>query len=185
MKLLSTALVLLAALALTGSAFSNREYDEADLRATMQDVDVWAGLSVPTVQPKLRNPSAHQEAKMCLALNAWHEARGESFEGQVAVGQVAVRRAGFQAKNVCREIYRDGQFSWTEHWDGTMPQGATWQWALAAAEQTLQWANNPEKHIDYSNGAYFFHAVYVNPRWSRSMELATILGAHRFYKVGG
>src|SRR3990167_5529185 len=59
------------------------------------EIEIWAGLSTPHREPK---PSLEDrkraEAKACLALNAYHEARGEGWAGQVAVGQVALRRGG-------------------------------------------------------------------------------------------
>ena len=104
-----------------------------DVSKEMGDVDTWAGLSVAV---RAEKPGPRDAAKTCLALNAYHEARGEGWAGQVAVGQVALRRAGLDFNHVCKEIYRPGQFSWTAERPrhGALPAGVAWQWALAAAE---------------------------------------------------
>ena len=147
----------------------------------MGDVDTWAGLSVAV---RAEKPGPRDAAKTCLALNAYHEARGEGWAGQVAVGQVALRRAGLDFNHVCKEIFRPGQFSWTverpRH--GALPAGVAWQWALAAAEEALQWAAHPEARTDYSNRATYFHATSVRPYWTRGLELVAMIGEHRFYR---
>ena len=148
------------------------------------EVDVWAGLSTPHREPK---PSleGHKraEAKTCLALNAFHEARGEAFRGQVAVGQVALRRAGLDYRHVCTEVYRQGQFSWTadrpRH--AALPSGDAWQWALAAADTALAWAERGVGE-DYSRGATYFHARSITPYWTRGLELVAVIDNHRFYR---
>jgi spore germination cell wall hydrolase CwlJ-like protein len=159
--------------------------DSEDLRRTLKeamgDVDVYAGLSVPVRSEKR---TARDEAKQCVALNAFYEARGEGWAGQVAVGQVAMRRAGLDYHHVCKEIYRPGQFSWTAERPrhGALPSGETWQWALAAAEQALVWAAHPEAHPDYSAKATYFHNTSVTPYWTRGLELVAMIGEHRFYR---
>jgi N-acetylmuramoyl-L-alanine amidase len=182
MKLLyfALAVMLLAVGTPTWLAFE-REHSAPPVRI---DVDVWAGLTTPAVQPRQSiDDRRRHEAKTCLALNAYYEARGETFSGQVAVGQVALRRAGLAARHVCAEIYRPGQFSWTaERPQGSvLPAGEAWQWALAAAETSLAWA---ERGVgpDYSRGATFYHAVHVKPYWTRGLELVAVVGEHKFYR---
>jgi spore germination cell wall hydrolase CwlJ-like protein len=152
-----------------------------DVAKIMGDVDVHAGLSTPV---KAERPGPRDAAKQCVALNAFYEARGEGWAGQVAVGQVAMRRAGLDFHHVCKEIYRPGQFSWTAERPrhGALPSGETWQWALAAAEQALVWAAHPEAHPDYSAKATYFHNTSVTPYWTRGLELVAMIGEHRFYR---
>ena len=169
----------LSALVLSGS-FSIPAYNpQAEKPVNMGDVDVWSGLSTPV---KHERAGPREAAKHCLALNAYHEARGEGFPGQVAVNQVALRRAGLDFKRVCAEIYKPGQFSWTSTKSGTRPTGAAWSWAMAAAEESLKWAAHPEKFNDYSHKATYFHATNVNPYWNRGLELVAMIGEHRFYR---
>lgn len=51
-------------------------------------------------------------ALLCMALNVYHESRGESIAGQIAVAQVTMNRAG-QERNVCNVALEPNQFSWT------------------------------------------------------------------------
>lgn len=155
-----------------------------DTLSTLVTVDVWAGLSTPHREPK---PSPEDrkraEARTCLALNAYHEARGEAFVGMVAVGQVALRRAGLDPRHVCREIYRPGQFSWTAQRPrgAPLPSGEAWQWSLAAADTALAWAERGEGP-DHSQGATYYHATSVKPYWTRGLELVASIDKHRFYR---
>lgn len=148
------------------------------------DVDIYAGLLTPHVEPK-SSPADRKraEAKLCLALNAYHEARGEAFSGQVAVGQVALRRAGLDHRHVCAEIYKAGQFSWTasRHRGAALPAGEAWSWALHAADMALAWADRGVGP-DHSNGATFYHATSVTPYWTRGLELVASIDKHRFYR---
>lgn len=125
-------------------------------------------------------------ALMCLALNAYHEARGEPFDGQVAVGQVALRRARMVPGRVCAEIYRPGQFSWTD----TRPRGSAlphrsdpaWLRAQQAARVALLWSMGAPQP-DYSGGATHYHAAHVRPYWTRDAVLVAEAGAHRFWRL--
>lgn len=143
-------------------------------------IDTWAGLSTPARQVA---PGKREEAKVCLALNIYHEARGESYEGQVAVAQVTLRRAGMDYRRACAEVYKPHQFSWTAARErhGKLPTGDAWQWARAAAEQAMEWARTGEGH-DFSRGASHYHTVDSRPYWSREFDQVAVLGDHIFYR---
>src|SRR5690606_12076272 len=52
-------------------------------------------------------------ALSCLALNVFHESRGEPLMGQYAVALVTVNRARRDEEQVCEETFKSKQFSWT------------------------------------------------------------------------
>src|SRR3569832_1942068 len=52
-------------------------------------------------------------AAMCLALNIYHEARGENIAGQYAVAMVTMNRAKHDKSKVCGVVLKPHQFSWT------------------------------------------------------------------------
>ena len=56
-------------------------------------------------------------AVICLALNIYHEARGEPIEGQRAVASVTLNRTldPRWPSTVCGVVYDPQQFSWTSH----------------------------------------------------------------------
>lgn len=126
-----------------------------------------------------------ETALLCLTLNAYHEARGELFEGQVAVNQVAMRRAGYDQRKVCRVIYAPGQFSWTAIYPRgkgvPKVKGPEWRRAELAARLSIAWAFGDLKIPDYSKDADHYHSVRVRPSWTRCARLTTQIDRHRFY----
>lgn len=52
----------------------------------------------------------------CLAMNIYHEARGEGIEGMVAVGLVTANRvrSPHYAASYCEVVFQKSQFAWTE-----------------------------------------------------------------------
>lgn len=117
----------------------------------------------------------------CLATAIYYEARGETLDGQLAVGQVIVNRAGSGRfpQSYCGVVTQRGQFSFVT--GGAMPQAdrasAAWQRASAIARIAHEdlWDSSAEN-------ALFFHARRVRPEWaSRRQTLARIDG-HVFYR---
>lgn len=133
-------------------------------------------------------------AVMCLAMNLYHEARGESLAGNLAVGYVTMNRVAdprypdtvcgvvHQAKyhgwDLVNPIKNRCQFSW--YCDGLSDNP---QDGKAMLESVLI-----AKHImagtvtDISEGATHYHAKYVNPYWADDMTVVLEIGEHRFYK---
>ena len=63
------------------------------------------------------------EAKECLALNVYHEARNQTIDGQYAVAHVTMNRVASSkhADNICDVVYANKQFSWTWTLTDTTP----------------------------------------------------------------
>lgn len=125
--------------------------------------------------------SAVLAALTCLSMNAYHEARGEPFLGQVAVSQVLLRRADFDPRRVCREMRRPGQFSWVGK--ARKPRSRTaWREAQLAARTAWLHAVVGGR-TDQSHGADHYHATWIAPpRWTRHMRRVVTVGEHHFYK---
>ena len=133
-------------------------------------------------------------AVMCLAMNLYHETRGETLAGNIAVGYVTMNRVAdprypdticgvvHQAKyhgwDLVNPIKNRCQFSW--YCDGLSD---TPQDGKAMLESVLI-----AKHImagtvtDISEGATHYHATYVNPYWADDMTVVLEVGQHIFYK---
>ena len=60
-------------------------------------------------------PTVDSKQHECLAMNIYHEARGERMEGQIAVAQVTLNRAAHEEwpSTICDVVYQPKQFSWT------------------------------------------------------------------------
>jgi len=133
-----------------------------------------AMLGAPTVDV------AQQE---CLAMNVYHEARGEAVEGQIAVAHVTLNRvkADYWPDTICEVVYQEYQFSWTHLIkDPTPKDKKAWDQALVIARDVM--IGNT---VDPSEGATFYHASYVNPDWAKQMVISKVIGVHVFYVWDG
>jgi hypothetical protein len=122
----------------------------------------------------------------CLALNIYHEARGEPLDGQVAVAQVVMNRVGDAEfpDRVC-EVVRDGgewplarcQFSW---WcDGRIDRPddlAAWTGSKDLARRILTGSVG-----DPTGGALWYHADHITPEWNMDILRQAKIGRHVFY----
>lgn len=117
------------------------------------------------------------QAVTCVALNVYHEARGEPLAGQYAVALVTLNRATISREGVCREVYRPHQFSWTRGRRHAWVHGAAWQTARRVARETLAGAV-----VDMTRGATYYHAVTVHPYWRHHVTPTCRLGQHIFYR---
>ncbi|WP_252193638.1 cell wall hydrolase [Pseudomonas sp. TAE6080] len=118
-----------------------------------------------------------QNALICLALNIYHEARGESLEGQVAVAMVTMNRANWQTTRVCQVVYERNQFSWTNRAKNYSPQEpVAWAKAKRIANRVIN-----GHHEDITHGATHFHTRAVRPAWRNSLKKTATIGQHVFY----
>ena len=124
-------------------------------------------------------------AATCLAMNIYMEGRSEPIEGQWAVAQVTLRRAGStRPDHVCPTVAARHQFSWTTGSGGqrvTALDRAAWRNAESIARQSLLWYTLRHR-ADYSRGATHYHTRDVNPYWAKSMVETARIGNHIFYK---
>lgn len=134
--------------------------------------------------PYIETAEVDATALECMALNIYHEARGESEEGQIAVAHVTVNRAehSYFPNSICGVVWQDSQFSWTI--DGRS-DAANDREAYARAESIAE-AVLLEHVDDPTDGALFYHATYINPpSWTRHMTVADRIGIHIFYHWDG
>ena len=121
----------------------------------------------------------------CLALNIYHEARGESEEGQKAVAHVTINRVNnsYFPSTICGVVWQDKQFSWTHDGKSDRPTDQqAWQKALKIAKDVYQ-----GQAEDNTGGSVFYHADHVKPSWSRhkSMTPYAMIDNHQFYVWSG
>ncbi len=123
----------------------------------------------------------------CLALTIYFEARGESDAGKRAVGNVVMNRVLDDAfpNTVCRVVQQGGemagnrcQFSWWCDGRSDSPKDA------AAWEDSYQVALNAywDRSRDPTDGALWYHADYVKPKWRTAFALGAKIGRHYFYR---
>lgn len=115
----------------------------------------------------------------CLAGAIYFEAKGESFEGQLAVAQVILNRveSGRFARSICGVVFQPGQFSFVR--GGAIPavnqSSKGWRDAVAISRIAQD-----KLHPSRADDALFFHATRVSPRWR--LTRVTAIGNHIFYR---
>ena len=136
----------------------------------------------------------YNEQRECLALNIYHEAKGESELGQRAVAYVTLNRANDDRfpGDICgvvkqARLGKDGQprrnqcqFSW--YCDGKSDEienKESYQQALLVATVVI---NTYGSSFDPTMGATMYHADSVKPKWRKSFEETTQIENHIFYR---
>lgn len=127
-------------------------------------------------------------ALLCLALNVYHESRGEPILGQMAVAQVTMNRAK-TPENVCDVVLAPKQFSWTTNLvsktkkvrkAGLPTESEAWNRALLVAAATLT-GTIP----DLTDGSEFYHEISYKRTswWKKKVTKTKTIGRHVFYTV--
>jgi spore germination cell wall hydrolase CwlJ-like protein len=111
----------------------------------------------------------------CLVRNVYHEARGESMEGQVLVAKTVLNRVADPRwpNNICSVVYQPKQFSWTHTKKDHKMYDATAIKRAKEAAYAAFYTNVP---------VLFFHANYVAPKWAGTREKVAVVGKHIFYQ---
>lgn len=128
----------------------------------------------------------------CLARNVYYEARGESYEGQLAVAVVTLNRVenGLFPNDICgvvneRKLARGEivcQFSWRceGHTNPKKRVSQKHESYKAAFEAILEYDHLTKTLL--TEDTLFFHAKHVKPRWRRFKEKFAMIDNHIFYK---
>lgn len=124
----------------------------------------------------------------CLALNIYHEARGEPVKGQFAVAEVTMNRVASKhyPNTVCGVVYQQnwdtrrkrlvGMFSWTEI--NRKPDISSRLWLESREIAKAVFNEDYEPQLD---GALFYHASRIKPRWAKNKKPVARIGSHIFY----
>lgn len=125
----------------------------------------------------------HEEQVEVLALNMYHEARGEPMDGMQMVGEVTLNRveASNYPDTICDVVYQPHQFSWTHTVKNHEPQEVEiWLDVLVLAENLIL-----GEVKTFGNGATHFinpDKVRRIPNWARQFEKVGKIGNHVFYQ---
>ena len=153
------------------------------------------GLILSVSQPSISDRSAE-----CLALNMYHEARGQGIAGELAVTAVVLNRVNDKRypDTIC-EVVEEGptraswkdpkvrypiknrcQFSWFCDGKSDTPRNKkiyNRMYGLADAILT-----NDLPFIDITGGATHYHADYVSPAWAKTKTKTVEIQDHIFYR---
>jgi spore germination cell wall hydrolase CwlJ-like protein len=111
----------------------------------------------------------------CLEAAIHYEAKGESFAGKLAVGNVVLNRVAAPdfPKSVCAVVKQKKQFSWYRGDDASLNARVSDDTRKAARKALAS------KRGD----TLFFHATYVAPSWSQKLSRQYTIGKHIFYAL--
>lgn len=117
-----------------------------------------------------------------LALNMYHEARNQGYDGMLMVAEVTLNRVAELnfPDTICEVVYDHKQFSWT--WtlsDYTPFEEEAWAQALILAEGIV------EERIDLldTGATHFLNPDVVSsiPTWATVYDVVGRVGEHVFY----
>ena len=122
-----------------------------------------------------------------MATAIYFESRGESYRGQVAVGQVVMNRVGHKLypSTICAVVYQNKskrnacQFSFA--CDG-IPDRVYDRKAWDQAEEIAKGVVAGDLYLTEVGYATHYHATYVSPQWAPRMKKVTKVGLHVFYQ---
>lgn len=138
----------------------------------------------PEVRPQHIVQAAREQKEIeCLALNVYHESRGENIRGQLAVAWVTMNRVNhdYFPDTVCDVVWDNSQFSWTHDNHSDHPHNKlAWVNSRDVAESVYH-----EDAEDPTDGALFFHTVNTRPVWRHRMDHYVTIENHKFYHWDG
>lgn len=123
----------------------------------------------------------------CLASNIYREAGAEETNGMIAVALVTMNRLKAQGypDTICKVVQQKTkstcQFSWVCMNRLPKMDQKIYNYIRELATHVFL---NHDLIEDITNGALFYHADYVNPRWKK-LEVTTKIGRHIFYRPIG
>ncbi len=152
-------------------------YARADLPATVFDGSVL----------DKKGKKISDKELWCMATAIYFESRGETYRGQVAVGQVVMNRVGHKLypDTICGVVYQNQhkrnacQFSFAcdgipEH----VNDQKSWKQAMQIAKEVV----SGKEYLTEVGYATHYHATYVYPHWAPRMNKVTKIGLHVFYQ---
>ena len=141
--------------------------------------------------PTVKKVKISASERLCLTQAIYHEARGESQEGQWAVANVIINRAMSHKfpTTLCGVVFQNadqGQFhcQFTFACDGKSDMGTehgAWNKAQKMAQVAYNEFQKGERPGVVPNSALYYHTTTVNPGWSDKFKRVATIGAHMFY----
>ena len=149
--------------------------------------------STTPIEVKTASPELY-----CLVQNIYFESGNQSYAGKVAVAEVTLNRVKTRKypSTICGVVKQAVMSKWwKEKYDKNVPVRnkcqfswfcdgksdeikylGAWKSSMIAAHDAL---NSKRK---FTEGALYYHANYVNPRWNKQKEYITQIGDHIFYR---
>lgn len=131
------------------------------------------------------------DERNCLAMAIYHEARGETEDGQWAVANVIINRA-FSKKypsTICGVVYQNadkGRYrcQFTFACDGrsdVATEPGAWRRSVRLAEEAYAAYAKGDGVDMLPRSVLYYHTTAVAPHWSKSFKRVAAIGSHIFY----
>lgn len=141
--------------------------------------------------PTTKRVKLAEGEKLCLAQAIYHEARGETREGQLAVANVIINRAMSKKypSTICGVVFQNadkGRYKcqFTFACDGRSDMGrerTAWNRSIKMAEDAFYEFQRGERPGVVPSSALFYHTTAVAPKWSHTFNRVAAIGSHVFY----
>lgn len=132
-----------------------------------------------------------ESEKLCLAQAIYHEARGESRDGQLAVANVIINRAMSKRypSSICGVVFQNAEngrykCQFTFACDGRSDMGrerSAWNRSVKMAEDAFYLYQQGQRPGVVPDSVLFYHTTAVAPKWSRTFRRVAAIGSHIFY----
>ena len=141
--------------------------------------------------PTAKKVKLADSERLCLAQAIYHEARGETEAGQMAVANVIINRA-FSKKypsTICGVVFQNadrGRYKcqFTFACDGRSDEGTerkAWARSIKLAETAFSEFQQGERPDVIPGNALYYHTTAVAPKWSHTFRRVAAIGSHVFY----
>ena len=140
--------------------------------------------------PTTKRVKLAEGEKLCLAQAIYHEARGESREGQLAVANVIINRAMSKKypTTICGVVFQNadkGRYKcqFTFACDGRSDFGTesgAWSRATKMAQVAFREFQVGDRPGVIPNSALYYHTTAVAPSWSNKFDRVATIGSHIF-----
>lgn len=175
---------------------------ENNIIAVLSDIAEFSTINLDFSVVEVSETVIHARDLLCLATNIYHEARGESDIGQVAVAYVTINRVNNSAfpDSICDVVYQ-AQYSkwWWEAKGKKVP--VRWRcqftWYCDGKSDKINysssaWKNSVEialktllgRFDDPTGGAtHYYNYHLVSPSWSKTFAQTAIIDNHSFHSM--
>jgi N-acetylmuramoyl-L-alanine amidase len=138
-------------------------------------------IALALLMSQVSGVSVDPQELVCLSNNIYHEARGESQAGQIAVAYVTLNRVEKPdfGDTICEVVNDRHQFSWTSNGKSdVIKDREAYVKSMRVAINTIQGIEP-----DPTEGAtYFYNPRVANPAWSREFTVSAVIGQHKFMR---
>lgn len=136
------------------------------------------------------NIVANNNDYRCLLRAVWHEARGESFKGQLFVSKTILNRTRSERfpQSICKVVYQKYQFSFVHQLPmnkqyvrpKTTSEKQTFRQVELASSISI-WVDR--LGVDFTDNSKYYHTTRIKPSWNyNKLEKVQTVGNHVFYK---